>query len=226
MTLSEFENIMNEMEAHAITCNKSIYKARQGHGTIQTYNFIIPNLFKTDNEDKPIIVSPEVKSVLNKDEAENKVNIETEKTEADESTAKYLKENDFATFEKELLDQEADAIQRYTKSRKERTKKLIEIGRQNENQRLSILKANKRADNFLLNAYNQISKFIVDLIDKVVTWLDNAFKKIKKAFNDAVTWVNNGFNTIVSLFSSPKYATGTIDSSLENSHLKANTINT
>lgn len=201
LTTERFEQVMLEMEQHAIECRRSMNI--QNPGNHMVFNYSLPFDLSVNGEKMP----DDVKEIFEVSEYQADSNIREEQSSTQEATGKYLDGGSFDSFEQALLDAEEIAIENFSKARKERTKKLIEAGKKYPGMQGEIVKASAATDSFLLNAYGKIEEFLGKLINTITEWASKAWEAIKNAFNSVISGVKSFFGGLFSLFQSGKQLT-------------------
>ena len=201
LSTEKFEQIMLEMEQHAIECRCSMNIQNPGNHVI--FNYSLPFDLSVSSEKMP----DDIKEIFEVSEYQADSNIREEQSATEEATGKYLDGGSFDSFEQALLEAEEIAIEKFSKARKERTRKLIEAGKKHPEMQNEIVKANAATDSFLLNAYGKIEEFLGKLITSISEWASKAWEAIKNAFNSVISKVKNFFGGLFSLYQSGKQLT-------------------
>ena len=194
LTHEEFEEILYDMEKHAIS-----YVQNLGHKNSQkcVYSeYFLPSRIR-ENAKSEEEVPQIVKDIFIREEAETLADNSKEEEALTKATYNYVEESQSEDdFEEALFKAEQERIDNYIKRRKERTKGLLEAAKKFPDSRHQMLIVSQKTDKFILCIMDEKENFVTDLFNSISEWLSDAFNKIVDKYKEVTQEVLNFFGNL------------------------------
>lgn len=189
MPLDYFVNVMEAMRAHYKFSGSSSYHLAGGSSSYHLPSHIA---FNAQTEELPNDAIDATKDFQGKITQFNS----NQKSELEGKSRQYLQDKDYEDFKRKMEESRTKAKKLAEDNIDAYFDKMIEVGKKHPKARNAIAIVTETVINFFQGLLEKIRTFVLELVDKIVKWLEKVWGEIKNFFENAGKSIATFFNSI------------------------------